>query len=103
VAIQVLVVIETKAGQRASVLQAFHNNTPAVRAEPGCLDYRAYTDAAGFTPPIAAFGPDTIVVLEKWERIEDLNAHAKAPHTRAYQTATKDSVEKRTVYLLSET
>ncbi len=100
-AIQVLVLIEAKAGQREAVLEAFNRNAVTVRTEAGCLDYQAFVDAPGFRAPIAAFGPDTIVVLERWESIDDLNAHAKAPHTKSYRTETEAWVAKRTIHLLA--
>lgn len=99
--IQVIVVIETAAGAREGVLDAFNRNAVTVRAEAGCLEYAAYVDADGFGPPIAPFGAETLVVLERWERIEDLNAHARAPHTRAYQAEVKERVLRRTVHLMT--
>ncbi|HET6971859.1 MAG TPA: putative quinol monooxygenase [Phenylobacterium sp.] len=99
--IQVIVLIETVPGERQAVLDAFNRNAVTVRAEAGCIEYAAYADAGGFNPPIVPFGADTLVVLERWERVEDLNAHARAPHTRAYQAEVKDRVARRTVHLLS--
>ncbi|HYI82628.1 MAG TPA: antibiotic biosynthesis monooxygenase, partial [Acetobacteraceae bacterium] len=47
------------------------------------------------------FGPDTLVVLEKWESAEALNAHAAAPHMKAYTAKTKDMIASRTIHVLS--
>ena len=42
--IHVVAVITAKPGMRASILQAFHANVPAVKAEQGCIEYGAAVD-----------------------------------------------------------
>jgi len=99
--LQVIVVIAAKPGQRDSILKAFNDNVPAVLAEPGCLEYRAHVDADGYRPPIVGFGPDTLVITEKWESRETLRDHSRAPHIVAYQAKVRDWIETRTVHVLA--
>ena len=98
--IQVVVEIQTKAGQREAVLAAFKANVPAVHAEQGCIEYTAFVDASGFDA-FAPYGGNTFVVIEKWESAAHLKAHAKAPHTLEYQAKVKDLIESRTIHVLS--
>ena len=96
--IHVLAIITAKPGKRAAVLQAFKANVQAVHAENGCIEYQAVVDVDGADP---AFGPDTFVVVEKWESLANLKAHAVAPHMAAYGQKTKDLVAKRAVHVLT--
>jgi quinol monooxygenase YgiN len=98
--IQVIVEIVAKAGQREAVLKAFKANVPAVHAEEGCVEYTAFLDAAGFGS-LAPYGDNTFIVIEKWESATHLKAHAKAPHTLAYQANVKDLIESRTIHVLA--
>jgi quinol monooxygenase YgiN len=55
--------------------------------ERNCLDPRhrrhhRQTGQARRDP--TKWGPDTFLVIEKWESIEALKAHAAAPHVAAY-------------------
>ncbi len=99
--IHVVAVITAKPGQREAVLEKFRANVPAVRAEQGCIEYGAAVDAEGIGAFQAALGPDTFVVIEKWESAAALAAHAGAPHMRAYGAATKDMLESRAIHVLS--
>jgi quinol monooxygenase YgiN len=95
--IHVLAIVTAKPGQRAAVLAIFNANVPAVRAEAGCIEYGATVDIAGADP---AFGPDTFVVIEKWESMATLKAHAASSHMAAYGAKTRDMVAKRAVHVL---
>ena len=47
------------------------------------------------------FGPDTFVVIEKWESPEALRAHADlAPHMAAYAAKTRDMIASRVIHVL---
>lgn len=96
--IHVLAIITTKPGQRDAVLKIFNANVPAVHAENGCIEYGATIDVDGADP---AFGPDTFVVVEKWENLAALKAHSVAPHMQAYGAKVKDMVAKRAVHVLT--
>ena len=101
--IHVIAVITAKPGKREEVLRHFRANVPAVRAEKGCIEYGAAVD---FQPPLpvqAAYGTDTFVVVEKWESIDALKAHAAAPHMQAYGAKTKELLASRVIHILSPT
>ena len=95
--IHVLAIITTKPQQRGKVLEIFNANVPAVLAEAGCIEYGPVVDVEGADP---AFGPDTFVVVEKWESMDALKAHSVAPHMKAYGEKTRDMVAKRAVHVL---
>ena len=98
--VHVIAVITTKPGQRELLLQAFCANAPAVRAENGCIEYVATVDSEPTLGAQTAFGPDTFVVVEKWESVEALKAHFKAPHMVAYAEKTRDLVTSRVIQIL---
>lgn len=95
--IHVLAIITTKPQQRARVLKIFDTIVPTVQAEAGCIEYGATIDVDGAD---LAFGPDTFVVVEKWESIEALKAHAASPHMKAYAAEVGDLVAKRAIHVL---
>jgi quinol monooxygenase YgiN len=101
--IHVLAIITAQSGQRDAVLELFRANVPAVRAEKGCIEYGATVDADGFGSLQTKFGPDTFVVVEKWESPDALKAHAAAPHMVAYGAKTKDLLASRVIHILSPT
>ena len=98
--IHVLAVITAQPGKRAEVLKAFNANVPAVRAEKGCIEYGAAVDAEGAPSLQTKYGPDTFVVVEKWESLDALRAHAQAPHMAAYAAKVKDLLASRVIHIL---
>jgi quinol monooxygenase YgiN len=99
--IHVLAIITAKPGMRDSVLEAFRANVPAVRAEGGCIEYGAAIDAENALSFQTRYGPDTFVVIEKWESMAALAAHAAAPHMAAYGAKTKDMIASRVIHILA--
>jgi quinol monooxygenase YgiN len=99
--IHVLAVITAKPGQRSSILEHFNANVPAVHAEAGCIEYGAAVDSAYPLPFQTAYGPDTFVVVEKWESMDALKAHAGTAHMVAYGAKTKELVASRVIHILS--
>jgi quinol monooxygenase YgiN len=97
--IHVVAIIACKPGQRAEVLKAAHANLPAVLAEKGCIEYGPTVDAERDGVQ-TKFGDDTIVVVEKWATLADLDAHAKAPHMAAYAAKVNDMIASRTIHVL---
>lgn len=97
--IHVLAVITAKPGMRDSILQLFRANMPAVHAEAGCIEYGPVIDAegVGFATP---YGPDTFVVVEKWESMQHLGDHAASPHMKAYGASTKDMIASRVIHVM---
>lgn len=99
--IHVLAVITAKPGMRATILEAFHANMPAVHAEKGCIEYGPAVDAEGAPAIQTAYGPDTFVVIEKWATMDDLKAHGAAPHMAAYGAKTREMVASRVIHILA--
>ncbi len=99
--VHVLAIITAKPGLRDEILKAFRANVPAVHAEDGCIEYGATIDAEGVGSLQTRFGDDTFVVVEKWESLAALKAHAAAPHMAAYGAKTKDMIASRVIHVLS--
>src|SRR3954451_21777457 len=96
--IHVVAIITGKPGQRATVLEHFQADVAAVHAEAGCIEYGAAVDVENMGT--AAHGPDSFVVIEKWESNDHLKVHAAAPHMKAYGAKTKDLLASRTIHVL---
>jgi quinol monooxygenase YgiN len=99
--IHVLAMITAKPGQRDTILSHFRANMPAVHAEKGCIEYGPAVDAEGVGALQTKLGPDTFVVIEKWESLDALKAHAAAPHMAAYAAKTKELIQSRVIHVLS--
>ena len=73
---------------------------PTVLAEQGCIEYQAAVDSE---PPLGnqtQFGSDIFVVIEKWESVEALQAHFKAPHMADYAEKIRDMIASRMIHVL---
>lgn len=101
--IHVVAVITAKPGLRDAVLAEFRANVPAVRAEAGCIEYGAAVDVDNGPASQTRYGPDTFLVLEKWESMDALKAHAAAPHMAAYGARTRDMLASRVIHILQPT
>ena len=99
--IHVVAIITTKPGRREEMLRHFRANVPNVHAENGCIEYGAAVDADNALPFQTKWGPDTFLVIEKWESMDALKAHAAAPHMAAYGAKTKELVHSRVIHILS--
>jgi quinol monooxygenase YgiN len=99
--IHVLAIITAKPGQRDTILKAFRANMPAVHAETGCIEYAPAIDAVGAGANQAKLGPDSFVVVEKWDSLDALKAHAASPHMAAYGAKTRELVASRVIHVLS--
>jgi quinol monooxygenase YgiN len=99
--IHVIAVITAKPGKRDEILRHFRANVPAVRAEKGCIEYGAAVDAENALAFQAKWGPDTFLVVEKWESMDALKAHVAAPHMAAYGAKTKELIASRVIHILA--
>jgi quinol monooxygenase YgiN len=99
--IHVLAMITAKPGMRDAILKEFRANMPAVHAENGCIEYGPAVDADGIGSFQTKFGPDSFVVIEKWESTDALKAHAASPHMAAYGAKTRDMIASRVIHVLS--
>jgi quinol monooxygenase YgiN len=95
--IHVIAIITAHPGKRTALLELFQAVIPVVREEQGCIEYGVAVDVPSADP---AFGPDTYVVVEKWESLETLKAHSAAPHMKAFGEAAKSLIAKRAVHVL---
>jgi len=98
--IHVIAIITAKPNQRATILGHYRNNVAAVRAEQGCIEYGAVVDADNALPFQTEWGQDTFVVVEKWESMDALKAHAAAPHMAEYGKKTKDLIASRVIHIM---
>ena len=101
--IHVIAVITAKVGQRDAILKEFRANMPKVVAEQGCVEYVPVIDAEPAPAFQAKLGADAFMVVEKWESMEALRAHAAAPHMAAYGAKVKDLIASRVVHILTPT
>lgn len=98
--IHVIAIITAKPGQRGAILEHYRGNVAAVRAEQGCIEYGAVIDADNALPFQTEWGPDTFVVVEKWQSMDALKAHAAAPHMAAYGAKTRDLIASRAIHIM---
>jgi len=101
--IHVIAVITAKPGMRENILQHARANLAAVRAEKGCIEYGAAVDAENALPMQTKCGSDTFIVVEKWESMDALKAHAAAPHMAAYAGKVKEMIAGRVIHILQPT
>jgi quinol monooxygenase YgiN len=99
--IHVIAIVTAKPGTRDAILEAFHPIIPVVHAEAGCIEYGAATDAGGVGGFQARFGPDTLLVIEKWESLAHLTAHSDSPHMTTFHAKVNDLIASRVVHVLS--
>lgn len=99
--VHVIAVITAQPGKREEVLNHFRANVPAVKAEDGCIEYGATVDADGVGGFQTRYGDDTFVVIEKWESLDHLKAHAVSEHMKAYGAKTKDLLADRVIHVMS--
>jgi quinol monooxygenase YgiN len=95
--IHIVAVLTAKMGHRAALLAAFTAIVPAVREEPGCIEYQAVIDLD--TSP-AKFGADAVVVIEKWADQAAFDAHNEGAALRAFQEKAKHILAQADIYLL---
>jgi quinol monooxygenase YgiN len=97
--IQLIVTVRVRPGRVPDYVAAFTAMAPAVRLEPGCLDYDLYRDSADarFDNEVR---PDTVVFCEKWDSIEALQTHTRTSVAlERFRRAVKD-IKIDSTYLL---
>ena len=97
--INVIASIQIKEGQLLKFIEIFKTNIPNVLEEKGCIEYVPTIDAPTGLPP-QELDKNTVTIIEKWNTLEDLQAHLKAPHMLAYKEEVKDIVEKLSLKIL---
>jgi quinol monooxygenase YgiN len=99
--ISVLATIQVKSGTRDEFLKHFSDIIPAVLNEKGCVEYFPAVDVNSGLD-IQLLDPDSVTVIEKWESLDALHAHLKAPHMAAYKEKVKDIVVSLTLKVLEQ-
>ncbi len=90
--IHVIATVELKPGTQKAYLTEFKKVIADVRAEAGCIEYGPAIDASTDIPTQFKIGPDRVTVVEKWDNVEALKAHAVAPHMQAMRARVKDYI-----------
>ena len=99
--IHVIATITVKPGKRDAFLAEFHRIVPMVRAEAGCLEYGPTVDEPANLPRQLPIRDNVVTVIEKWESLDALKAHAASPHMAAYGAKTRDMIANRVIHVLS--
>lgn len=99
--IHVIATIDLAPGTREAFLAEFRQNIANVRAEAGCIEYGPAIDAETGIAAQHRIGADRVAVIEQWESVDALKAHAVAPHMLAYRGRVKDFVRSVELRVLS--
>ncbi|OTG83108.1 putative quinol monooxygenase [Acinetobacter sp. ANC 4648] len=83
------------------VLQSFEQLIPIVLQESGCCGYELYVDSQ-IESSMQTKVPYSIVMYEKWETIQHLEAHMQTIHMCAHQKAVKDKVSNVKIRILEQ-
>lgn len=97
--IHVIAMLKAQPGQRHEIVARVQENRAAVLAEEGCIEYRPLVDLADSA---SGFGPDTLVIVEKWRDEQCLKNHATAPHMQRYAEKVKPYIQQRDVRILQD-
>lgn len=96
--IHVLATVELVPDKKEAFLKEFRKVVPDVRREKGCIEYGPTVDMPADMPtPVR---DNIVVIIEKWESLDDLKAHLMAPHMKIYRAAVKDLVKGMQVQVL---
>ncbi len=99
--VYVIASIRVKAGRLAEFLEIFKSNVPAVTKEKGCIEYFPAVDLDADLSR-QDLDANTVTVLERWDSLEALHAHLKAPHMVSYREKVKEIVEGSTLKVLKK-
>jgi quinol monooxygenase YgiN len=83
-------------------VEIFKSNVPNVREERGCIEYFPTVDINADLPP-QNLDENVVTIIEKWESLDALRDHLKAPHMLSYKEKVKDMVEDLSLKVLKET
>lgn len=99
--ITVIASVHIKEGQLSEFIKLFKSNMPNVLAEKGCVEYVPTIDIHTGLPP-QELNENVVTIVERWDSLEDLQAHLSAPHMVAFQKKEKDFVDKMSIKVLKE-
>jgi len=87
---------------RAEYLAKTKSVLAAVRAEPGCLEYRLLGDAETDWDRPQRFGDRTLWMLEKWCSVAELKAHLETPHMKEFGPSVRPMRTSSTFHVLED-
>lgn len=93
--------ITVKEGRLSEYLDVLKANVNHVLKEEGCVEYLPTIDLPTGLPP-QELNADTVTIIEKWRRLEDLQAHFSTPHMVAYRERVKVIVENISIKVLTD-
>jgi quinol monooxygenase YgiN len=99
--IQLIITVTTIPGRVEEYIGAFARIAPQVRLEEGCIQYELYRDSNDprFDNEVRK---DTLIICEKWESIELLQAHSRNSEPLIeFRKAVKDIKLSSSYVLLS--
>ena len=99
--INVIASIHIKEGRLSEFIEIFKSNIPKVLEEKGCTAYVPTIDVPTGLPP-QELNDNVVTIIEKWDSLEDLQAHLSAPHMLAYKENVKNLVDKVSLKVLGE-
>ena len=99
--INVIASVQIKEGLLPEFIKLFKSNIPNVLAEKGCIEYAPTVDMPVGIPP-QELDKNVVTIIEKWNSLEDLQAHMSAPHMVEFQKKEKEFVEKVSLKVLKE-
>ena len=98
--LHVAAVLTAKPGQRATLLSEIEKLRPLVRAEPGCIDWGPRVDIAGGPEFLHRLGPDRLAIVERWDSLAALEAHAASAHMADWRARIAGALQSRDVWVL---
>ena len=99
--INVIASIYIREGRLSEFIEIFKLNIPNVLKEEGCIEYAPTVDALTDLPP-QELDANVVTIIEKWNSLDDLQAHLSAPHMLAYKENVKNLVDKVSLKILKE-
>jgi quinol monooxygenase YgiN len=78
-AVRLIVTFRAKAGQGSQMAAAFAPVAAEVQKEKGCEQYEMFQSSTN---------PDTLVLLERWTTLDDLDVHGEAMRARGPSPTT---------------
>jgi quinol monooxygenase YgiN len=100
--IHITALITAEPGKRQDILNVVLPLVPGIREEPGCVEYTVTIDAdvVGTMHKPTPYGPDTYVVVERWETLADLERHSELPVVAEFFEKIAPLMKSRVVHFL---
>jgi quinol monooxygenase YgiN len=98
--IYVVVKVRVNEGKVREYIDLFKSVAETVRNEKGCVEYKPAVDAPGAPPD--SVDKNTVFILERWNSMEDLQAHLGTSHMEVYFEKQKDLVIDSEIRVLEE-